>query len=71
MVEGSGQPTKLANKILVSIFLTMKATILDTHSMSKLPWLTQTKEINLKFYLDPLVQFQRWYLTRRQCGSQQ
>jgi len=32
MVEESSQPTKHANKILVSIFLSMRATILDTHS---------------------------------------
>jgi len=34
MVEESSQWTKHANKILVSIFLTMKATILDTHGSS-------------------------------------
>jgi len=31
MVEELSQPTKHANKILVSIFLIMKATIPDTH----------------------------------------
>jgi len=30
-VEELSQPTKHANKILVSIYLTVKATILDTH----------------------------------------
>jgi len=29
--EESGQPTIHANKIFISIFLTVKATILDTH----------------------------------------
>ncbi len=33
-VEESTQPTKYANKILVSICLTMKATILDTQGIS-------------------------------------
>jgi len=31
MVEEWMQPTKHPNKILVSMFFTMKATILDTH----------------------------------------
>jgi len=31
MVEELSQPTELANKTLVSIFLAMNATILDTH----------------------------------------
>jgi len=35
-VEDLSQPTKYANKILVSIFLTMKATILDTHDITTL-----------------------------------
>jgi len=34
--EESSQPTKRANKILVSIFLTVKATILDTHRINYL-----------------------------------
>ncbi len=35
MVEESSQPTKHANKIMVSIFLTVKAIILDSHGMIK------------------------------------
>ncbi len=37
-VEELSQPTKNANKILVSIFMAMKATILDTHGIiQKIP----------------------------------
>jgi len=35
MVEESSQPTKHANKIMVSIFLTVKAIILNSHGMIK------------------------------------
>jgi len=34
-VEESSQPTKYSNKILVSIFLTVKAIILDTHGINR------------------------------------
>ncbi len=34
MVEESTQPTNHANKILISIFLSVKATILDTHGIN-------------------------------------
>jgi len=33
MIEELTQPTKKPNKILVSIFLTVKATVLDTHNI--------------------------------------
>ncbi len=47
-VEESSQPTEHSNKILVSIFLTVKATILETHGIYKGvsdPWLCRYEEL--------------------------
>jgi len=47
MSEESNQPTKQSNKILISIILTIMATILDTHTVG-LPTGVNTIQIVLK-----------------------
>ncbi len=46
--EESSQPTKHANKILVLIFLTMRATILDIHGKWHLAFTFEWKSIQLQ-----------------------
>jgi len=60
MCEELSQPTKDANKIIISIFLTRKATILDTHMVSNMELRSFLCDIKISVPVIPIMSYKRF-----------